>query len=175
VWVKRDFLARRLTFDCRCLSQFVDEAGHVWQELGYTSLDDMIQRGLELEPGEIHAARQWLELNAPQEAIPLQDVVLLARGRPKKGKGKSGYTHFKSHGSRERDVARLNRDRKDLAARVIAGELSPNAGMIEAGFRHSLLSRIPADDVTRAVAKLIKHYGLAAVIKAVQAASHEEP
>ena len=167
VWVKRDFLARRLTFDCRCLSQFVDEATRVWQELQYSSLDDMIRRGLELEPGEIHAARQWLELNDPKEAIPLREVVFLAHGRPKKGRGKGHNITLSQRGTaRSYSLAKLDRDKPDLAARVRAGELSPHAAMVEAGFRRRTIS-VP-DDVALAVAKLIKQYGLPAVLKALE-------
>jgi len=38
-------------------------------------------------------------------------------------------------------LRRLRKDRPDIHARVLAGELSPNAGMIEAGFRNKRSSR----------------------------------
>lgn len=37
--------------------------------------------------------------------------------------------------SRQQAIRRLRKDRPDLLARVLADELSPNAGMVEAGFR----------------------------------------
>jgi nucleotide-binding universal stress UspA family protein len=39
------------------------------------------------------------------------------------------------------DIARLRRDRPDIHARVLAGEISAHAGMIEAGFRKRAQSR----------------------------------
>jgi hypothetical protein len=38
-------------------------------------------------------------------------------------------------------IAKLRKDRPDIHARVLAGELSPNAGMVEAGFRKKRPSR----------------------------------
>ena len=35
----------------------------------------------------------------------------------------------------QKDIRRLRKDAPEIHARVIAGELSPNAGMVEAGFR----------------------------------------
>jgi hypothetical protein len=43
--------------------------------------------------------------------------------------------------STERALRRLRKDRPDLHARVLAGEISANAGMIEAGFRKKRTSR----------------------------------
>lgn len=39
------------------------------------------------------------------------------------------------------DIARLRRDRPDILPRVLAGEISANAGMVEAGFRKPAKSR----------------------------------
>jgi hypothetical protein len=38
-------------------------------------------------------------------------------------------------------LRRLRRGRPDIHARVLAGELSPHAGMIEAGFRKKPMQR----------------------------------
>jgi hypothetical protein len=38
-------------------------------------------------------------------------------------------------------IRRLRKDRSDIHARVLAGELSPHAGMIEAGFRKKLVRK----------------------------------
>jgi hypothetical protein len=54
-------------------------------------------------------------------------------------------------------VRRLKRDRPDLAERVIAGELSPNAAAIEAGFRHSMIS-VRSDDAAAAIRVLLRRY-----------------
>ena len=72
--VRRDYMAVRLTHDCRCLARFVNDAGRMWETLGYESRDDMILRGYELEPEEIEIAVRWLELNSPEDAIGLPEV-----------------------------------------------------------------------------------------------------
>jgi len=54
-------------------------------------------------------------------------------------------------------VARLKRDDPDLAAQVVAGDITPNAAAIAAGIRHQY-ARVRVDDPARAVAVLLKHY-----------------
>lgn len=55
-------------------------------------------------------------------------------------------------------VRRLKRDRPDLAERVIAGELSPNAAAIEAGIRRPTM-QIPTDDPIRAAEAIRRRLG----------------
>jgi hypothetical protein len=59
------------------------------------------------------------------------------KGRPKKGEGKGDNdVTFSGRGnSAIYTLARLDRDRPDLAAQVRSGRLSANAAAIEAGFR----------------------------------------
>ena len=54
-------------------------------------------------------------------------------------------------------VRRLKRDRSDLYQQVLDGTLTPNAAAIQAGFRRKLV-QVRADDVDRAVTKLLEHY-----------------
>jgi hypothetical protein len=58
------------------------------------------------------------------------------------GRGKKAIDNVNSFSGagnlRSYTVARLKRDRPDLAERVIAGELSANAAAVEAGFRKGL-------------------------------------
>ena len=59
-------------------------------------------------------------------------------GRPKTVYNEKGDVHSSdrpSGNSRAAALRRLRKDRPDIHARVLAGELSPHAGMIEAGFR----------------------------------------
>jgi hypothetical protein len=53
-------------------------------------------------------------------------------------------------------LRRLRKDRKDLHARVLAGELTPHAAMIEAGFRKKWVQLPP--DVPGAVQALRRHF-----------------
>lgn len=57
-------------------------------------------------------------------------VVLGKQGRPKKDEEKGSNPIFKKRG-RDYDLARLRRDRPDLAAEVDAGDMSANAQIRE--------------------------------------------
>lgn len=54
-------------------------------------------------------------------------------------------------------LRRLRKDRPDLHAAVLAGEKSAHAAMVEAGFRPRTAT-IRVDDVSRAVASLLRYY-----------------
>ena len=56
-----------------------------------------------------------------------------------------------------RALRALRKKRPELHARVVAGELSPNAAAIEAGFRHPMIS-VRADDAAAAVKSLLSRY-----------------
>jgi hypothetical protein len=60
-------------------------------------------------------------------------------GRPKKTENLyndvSDVQHYPSGNSAAAFLRRLRKDRPDIHERVLAGELSPHAGMVEAGFR----------------------------------------
>jgi hypothetical protein len=53
-------------------------------------------------------------------------------------------------------IRRLRKDRPDLYARVMAGELSPHAAAVAAGFRRKVIS-VPLDP-ERAAAALKRHF-----------------
>jgi hypothetical protein len=64
------------------------------------------------------------------------------RGRPKKNVSNShavtdNFSGRPKSGTRADALRRLRKDRPDIHARVLAGELSPHAGMLEAGFRNA--------------------------------------
>lgn len=67
-------------------------------------------------------------------------------------------------------LARLKRDRPDLAAEVIAGTLTANAAAVDAGIRHRY-ARIRTDDLDQAVAVLCRHYDPQQIRSALEAAS----
>lgn len=54
-------------------------------------------------------------------------------------------------------LRRLRKQRPDLHAQVLAGQSSPHAAAVEAGFRRRRIS-VPADDPERAVAALARHF-----------------
>jgi hypothetical protein len=102
----------------------------------------MIRDGYGLKPQEVALAVQWLEINPPTEPISLQVVQFLARHggdrrseRAKADQGGQSTLKPAQKNTKAHWLARLRRDRPDLAEKVIAGELSANAAAIEAGFR----------------------------------------
>jgi hypothetical protein len=63
-------------------------------------------------------------------------------------------------------LRKLRKDREDLHERVLAGEISPHAAMVQAGFRKKTLT-IPAD-LDGASRILLKHFDPEELIKALQ-------
>jgi hypothetical protein len=68
-------------------------------------------------------------------------------------------------------IRRLKRDRKDLAEKVISGDMSANAAAIEAGFRKKTLT-IPAD-IDGAARVLLKHFDPDELYEAVVSAKSD--
>jgi len=88
---------------------------------------------------------------AAQKADVADRANLRPRGRPGNVYNEKSDVHISkrpSGNSRAAFLRRLRKDRPDIHARVLAGELSPHAGMIEAGFRKrkcaELLSPTPS-------------------------------
>jgi hypothetical protein len=76
-----------------------------------------------------------LEVNLRDAAVDFDTAVVLGK-QGQFGQGRPSNRRPIQYGTTvEYTLARLNRDRPDLAARVRAGELSANAAAIEAGFR----------------------------------------
>jgi hypothetical protein len=78
-------------------------------------------------------------------------------GRPKKLDNNSGDVKgFPSGNSAAYAIRRLRKDRPDIHARVLAGELTPHAGVIEAGFRKKAIrkERTPFERVLALLPKL---------------------
>lgn len=71
---RRFFLERNLSYDCRCLVEFCEEAAEVFHELEYDSPEHMIREGYALDPIEIELAVAWLKHNEPDAAVSLDDV-----------------------------------------------------------------------------------------------------
>jgi hypothetical protein len=135
---KRNFLATKIKYDCRCLIEFCEEANAVWQELGYDSAADMIRNGYELDPQQIELAVAWLKINEPDSAIGIGDIVPLRDpkgGRPKKEDNLSNLQVTPPGNSNERVIRRLARDCPEMLDKIEAGELTVNAAAIAAGIR----------------------------------------
>lgn len=155
---RKDYLAVQISYDCRCLVQFIKDAEEMWEPLGYASADDLIVRGYELEPEEIRLAVRWLELNEPEAAVGLEEVkALTARERSREAAGlttedvvpkKTGERTDLAESARSQaaraaaaGVSRDTQKKLDALARkapeklaeVQRGEKSTNRACIEAG------------------------------------------
>lgn len=133
-------------------------AERAWEPLGYDSFATWMRAplgecGLGWDDDRMHKLLSFahpLEEHEPfSERIPAMRRFItaaldrdLAHGGPRQGQGNNitllrgtspGYSR-----------ARLKRDRPDLYEKVLAGELSANAAMIEAGFRRKTIT-VPTD------------------------------
>lgn len=150
---RRYFMEVKLSHDCRCLVEFVDDAKEMFSELGFVSVEAMIRDGYNLVPEEINIALEWLRLNPPDEPLPLEQAIKFGRhgGDRRSLEMRNKITDqpdnvsLKGYGnSRAYMLARLDRDKKtELAAKVRNGEMSANAAAIKAGFRKKPLKRCP--------------------------------
>jgi hypothetical protein len=143
---RRRFCEVALSYDCRCLVQFIADAEQMYCALGFASAEDMVRRGYALEPEEINIALEWLKHNPPDEPLPLDQAVKLGRRGTNQHTVGVGNTKSISRGGTTAAyiLARLDRDGfTELAAKVRAGELSANAAAIKAGFRKKSVKHCP--------------------------------
>ena len=133
---RRRFLEIKLSHDCRCLVQFVNDAKLMFSELGFENAEVMIRDGYGLEPSEIAVAVRWLELNPPMEPIGLETAIELGKHGGARRKGNQGRIPTLNKRGRDYDLARLDRDgHNELAAQVRAGTMSANAAAQQVGYR----------------------------------------
>lgn len=150
---RRYFLSVRLPYDCRELLRFVEEGKRMHSSLGYTSLDDFIRRGLELDPDLVYWAIEGLKTIKPEEPIGFDDAVVLGKRGAQPGNRNAAKDktedESRNHANRSvgtsetvaRTVARLRRDAgadglaRETLARVESGGLSANAAAVLMGWR----------------------------------------
>jgi hypothetical protein len=92
---------------------------------------------------ELDAAKQ-AQLAAKNRDLNETTPDLKEPHRPEKSRDNNNDTRVSTGGESDTAayaIAKLRKDRPDIHARVLAGELSPNAGMVEAGFRKKRASR----------------------------------
>jgi hypothetical protein len=134
---RRRFAEVRLSYDCRCLVQFCDDARQMYRELGFTSAERMIRDGYGLEAEEVSLVVEWLRLNPPNEPVSFDaaKAVLNANGGDRRSaEFQVDNIKLKHKGGTDREyvLARLRRDSPHLADEVEAGHLSANAAAIQA-------------------------------------------
>jgi hypothetical protein len=104
--------------------------------------------------------------------VPRIELVLIRalrgpRGRPEAAKPAIKSDNVRDYwldsgNSRGRALRRLEAARPDLSARVEAGDLSPHAAMLLAGFRHPTAT-IRTDDLAHTIRVVLKHFPAAAI------------
>jgi hypothetical protein len=149
---RRTFCAKIIPNDCRQLLFFVQD-GEQSGWIGFRDREGYLREGLGLDPEMVELALRGLELTDPNSITPLHRAVALAEKyqqadaddranqRPSGRPSETVYnnderTQLRPAGnSQAAALRRLRKYRLDIHARVLAGELTPHAGMIEAGFR----------------------------------------
>ncbi len=137
---RRMFVRTRIPHDCRQLLRFIEEATPEWlSHFGFVSTDDYVERGLKLDPQIAKWAVAGLKsigTDRPvSEAAAVERGKLAAHGVNQHSKsGGVNHTSIRGTGNRDYTLARLNRDRPDLLAKVDAGHISARRAGIEAGF-----------------------------------------
>jgi hypothetical protein len=106
---RRRFLEIQLSYDCRCLVQFVNDARLMFEALGFQSLEHMIRDGYGLEPAEIELAIEWLKLNPPNKPVSLDYAVTQALGQ--RGAPAGNQNAAKNKGSNATFVPELKKNR----------------------------------------------------------------
>lgn len=162
MWVKRDFLRRSITYDCRSLLEFIQDAEEMWQELGFNSAEQMIREGYELDPIEVQYALDWLKVKSPEEAVGFEAAVkggrkLMNVGRPKAEDVKVynvniNPTNQQAGNRSDYILARLERDRPDILEEFRQGvHKSARAAGIAAG-----IIKVPSnyEQAIKAIGKL---------------------
>lgn len=126
----------------------------------YDRLADYCHEFLQLDPQALRALLEGSRMPAAAEQIRRMLAEDVPEAAPHGGAREQGSGATLPH---DRDstyiLARLKRDRPDLAAQVVDGTLSANEAAIAAGIRKRYL-RVRADDPQAAIAKLEKHFGI---------------
>jgi len=145
--------------DCGLLVFFIEDgAKNNW--LGFESRDQYIREGLGLDPELVPWAVEGLRKLDPNKPVSFDEAVVLGGHGGKRVKGQVGNPKLIGNTATQ-IVARLRRDRPDLAERVQRGELSANAAAIMAGFRKGTWAApIDADKLAVAIAARYPHHEL---------------
>jgi hypothetical protein len=102
-------------------------------------LEPEVRDGYGLEPEEVNLAVEWLRLNPPDEAVPLDAAIELGRrGGPRKGEEKkSGQSRLQASewNTKVHREARLKNDHPVIFERYNNGEITVTEAARQAGFR----------------------------------------
>jgi hypothetical protein len=139
-WRERFEMGRRIQFDS--IVEFItvptSQGGCGWQP---DKVTELLRKSDDSE-----ALRMWEAAIKAREIDAKDRANVRPVGRPPKNvsdvkNDTDNYLGRPKSGTRAEALRRLRRDRPDIHARVLAGELTAHAGMIEAGFRKKQPSR----------------------------------
>lgn len=133
----------------------------------FASLRELVEADV-LEGGFHDSVENLIALckGKPTE-VPLREALKGKPGRPKAGE-QSGHIVTRKGNARSYALARLQRERPDLAERVDAGELTPHAAAVQAGFR-TPTATIPVDTPQAAMRALRRRFAVDELRKALDA------
>jgi hypothetical protein len=131
------------------------------QDYGEKEFDRFVSEPLPEGLGsDVDTLRRLCNAAGPPEGTQALDLIDAKSQRPRGRPGTNGNIVTILEGrpegnTRQKALRRLRKDRPDLHDRVLAGELSPNAAMREAGFRRRVLS-MPLEP--QALAKTLRRH-----------------
>lgn len=126
----------------------------------FTTFPEFVEKGL----GTNIASLQHLCRDDNEALDVLDRAVVASPGRPRKNVDNVNIIRRPTGNSASQAIRRLRRDRPDLHARVITGELSPNEAMLAAGWRRKRISMFVGDP-DRAARLLKRHFSQAEISK----------
>lgn len=163
LFIKRQqYIHTEFEHGCECVIDWLAEAEEFYEELGYSSADEMLEEALEIPPDWVRMAAAVLETTGENLSKAEIDhaIELKAHGRPRKGEEVKGSDlTLKARGeSAEYIKARLRRDHPEIAEALERGEYrSARAAAIEAGIIKPVPTIRLTDDINK-VAQAISRY-----------------
>jgi hypothetical protein len=136
---KKQFLEVHIPYDCRCILEFIEDADVMWEPLGYSSRDELIEHGLELNPVDVKMAVEWLKIKDPDFEVPLEIAVtegrrLAKHGEIGRGRNRSYNVTSKDRGNNKDYLkARIARDFPEKIDAIESGDISTRKAAIECG------------------------------------------
>lgn len=166
LFIKRQqYIHTEFEHGCECVIDWLAEAEEFYEELGYSSADEMLEEALEIPPDWVRMAAAVLEATGENLSKAEIDhaIELKAHGRPRRDQEGKGVNHTfpdsaRGTGNAEYIKARLRRDHPEIAEALERGEFkSARAAAIDAGIIKPVPTIRLTDDINK-VAQAISRY-----------------
>jgi hypothetical protein len=182
---RRDYIHLQYGFDCRSIVEWLNDSDRMWRELGYQSLDEMVRKGLEIDPADALLVAEWLRRYKPDYPVGLPDAIEYALrnrggqpGNKNASKDKPQNERYNRNlrfrgNSDDYITARIARDRPDILEDMKQGkyrsvrQAAIEAGIVNPKMRYSL----PDDPIqaARYLAKRVDREWLLCLVEALEA------